>query len=430
MAQDPTFADFDSTPVFTDDFNAGGSPGPNGDWIIDADLAGFGFPSALQPPQFVGSLPAGLDAAFAGDPVANNPSGDSAVMLVGNLSADAGTHFGLAYIDLADPVAGSGNNSYETLTNYRFDATIFCLGTGDTFDRFQVGLYVHAGVGQPDLFRAGVFHNTSSDGSGPGFGVRGVATGSQTYPTPNPIANGRWVRMSIMVLGDRIATVVDANGDQILDESDPNEYQVWDRDTADIANGYPAVWTVGEVSSDVKPLFVDDVALYLLPGPPPPPRYLDVASLSVDQIITETELDAYKTANTLPTGVDFRSVGVDPTTGYLVFLDNNDGQISNMAGLMTLDPSDPDPASTLSVLVPAATLATALDGPATQSATNGLRYSADASILVWSEYGSVDDLVRIDDPGGANTVTNLLSQDGTAGIVLTPDETQLMVVTE
>jgi len=262
-AQVPPTADkYESTPFFTDDFNRGGVPAPQGRWIIDPDLAAV-VTTTLQPAQFVGSTPSGLDASYATfQPVENNPSGDSAVMLVGNLSADAGVHFGLSYIDLADPDPTGSGTSYETLVNYRLVAKLFYLGTNQTAERFQAGVYAHAGVGQPDLFRAGPFHNTSATGGGPGFGVRGVVGGTQAIPSTVPIADARWTLVSVMVLDDSVAICVDANGDDILDESDPLEYQSYDRDPADNAYGYPAVWTVGVISSDVFPLFVDDVELY------------------------------------------------------------------------------------------------------------------------------------------------------------------------
>lgn len=263
----PTADMYESTPFFTDDFNKGGVPAPEGRWIIDPDLAAV-VTTTLQPPQFVGSTPSGLDPAYATyQPVENNPSGDHAVMLVGNLSADLGTNYGLSYIDLADPNSTGSGTAFETLKNYRFVANIFYLGINQTTARFQGGLYVHAGVGQPSLFLAGCFHNTSSTGGGPGFGVRGVVGGTALIPSTVPIADARWTKMSIMVLNDSVAICVDANGDGTLDESDPLEYQSYDRDTAFIDHGYPSVWTVGDISSDVMPMLVDDVQLYSVKVP-------------------------------------------------------------------------------------------------------------------------------------------------------------------
>jgi hypothetical protein len=430
MAQDPTFADFDSTPVFTDDFNAGGSPGPNGDWIIDADLIGVLGASLLAAPQFVGTLPAGLDAAFAGDPVANNPSGDSAVMLMGNLDADNASTFGLNYIDLADPVAGSGNNSYETLTDYRFDASVYFLGTSDTTGRFQGGLYVHAGIGQADLYRAGVWHNADSGGSGggPGFGVRGViqgadpADGSHDYPTPSPLVNGRWVDMSIMVLGDRIATVIDVNGDNILDESDPNEYQVWGRDTVtpDLASGYPAVWAVGEISSDVKPLFVDDVALYLLPPPPPPPISFAGANFG---IITQEEIETML-------GITFEG---DP--GIAMALDSDDSSL-----ILMTDPSsslgvvgrlvDLDPVAGTATLV--ATEAELIAGSQNASETDqdisGIVVSGDIIYLLDSG-GDEHQILAVDRSGGLPVTSANISVVNAAPIAETGNfDSQLALI--
>ncbi|MFH0792994.1 MAG: hypothetical protein V2A74_03060, partial [bacterium] len=142
----PNASDYSATPVFTDDFKKGGVPAPQGNWKIDPQLA-LSFPGLLAAPQFVGSTPGGLNAAFvSANPVGTAPAADNAVMMVGNTAANNAATYGICYNILYGPTAGDDATTFGALKNYRFVARLYLAGTSQTTGRFQVGVYCHSGI--------------------------------------------------------------------------------------------------------------------------------------------------------------------------------------------------------------------------------------------------------------------------------------------
>lgn len=265
----PSAADFEPTPFFRDDFNAGGSAAPTGRWVLDA--ANIVSPATQVGPSFVSATPGTLPAAIlALDPVAS--SSDSRVMVLGNSSTTNGTDFGLNYVICDNSEAAGTGDDFTALTNYRVVARVFLYGTAEVAsDRWQVGPYVHAASGGTDLFRASAFYNSGATGGGPGFGMRGASTpnaqGLNVIAGTSALATGGWRLMSVMVNGDALAICVDANNDGTLDESDPAEYLALGRRAADEADGAFGFFSVGTVSNNVRPLLVDWVEVYALQAP-------------------------------------------------------------------------------------------------------------------------------------------------------------------
>lgn len=260
----PVRSDYPATPFFVETFQLGGNAQSNGRWEIDPDMVGLFAPGILSEPTFVSQTPGGLHSSYSGSlPVENAPSGDNSVMMVGNASSSFATHEGNLLITLLDPDRNSGLLRYATLTDYRVEAEIYVPGADDVADRCQAGLMAHAGSDQPEYFRPGVYHNTSSEGGGPGFGVRGMAPGNNGQIPPGVIlSQGRWITLSVMTLGDQIAVEVDLD----LNGS-PDLYSSRPRNTSDRPFGAPGIFVAGVVSSDEFPVFIDEVRLYA-PDPP------------------------------------------------------------------------------------------------------------------------------------------------------------------
>ncbi len=260
--------DFETTPFFEDTF-AGGSP--TGLWELDpGNLEGS------DPPQFVSATPGNIAASFiAADPLAD--ATDGGAMLVGNEGAE---NFGLNYVLLVNTQEDGGGidlvGSEET-EKIRMVARVWLPSAEQVnSERFQVGPFAYGG----DLFRPGPYYNTSSVGEGPGWGHRGTGdggSGSTVLETPGELTEGEWRLMSLMIdPGDdpdriSIAFTVDVNGDGILDEDDPDEH--FNTELSYDADLYPhtsvGFFTVGEVSNDEFPFFVDRIALFLPADPTP-----------------------------------------------------------------------------------------------------------------------------------------------------------------
>jgi hypothetical protein len=271
-------------PDLTDDFTVGSTAGPNLGYIRDPDLiayaTGGGFADKISEPRFYSTYPGGwssddLGTDYDPDPIAGNPSGDHTVMGIGNLIADLAQTVGLCYIDIAAASPG-GPDIFLTHEDYKFRAYIYFLGTNDTANRYQGGLYLRAGSGQPDLFCFGPFHNASADGGGPGFGYRGSAAGTTELNYTSPLTDGRWVLMEVEAVGTFGSVGADVDGDGTINESDPGEYQTnIELDSADNLNGYPSFWCVSGYSatgySDQSPMLIDDVELWYQPYVPPTP---------------------------------------------------------------------------------------------------------------------------------------------------------------
>lgn len=279
-------AEWGPSPDLTDDFSVDSTAGANLGYIRDPDLLtwadGAGGPGAAEiaAPRFHSSYPGGWTSGDGGtdydpDPIANNPSADSTVMGIGNLFADLGDTAGLCYIDIA-AASPSGTDIFLAHEDYKMRAYVYFLGTNDTANRYQGGLYLRAGSGQPDLFRFGPFHNSSGTGGGPGFGHRGGADGTAELNYASVLADGRWVLMEVEAVGLLGAVGADADGDGTINTADSGEYQSGIAlDEADNLNGYPAFWCVSGDSpsgfSDASPMLIDDVELWYIPYVPPTP---------------------------------------------------------------------------------------------------------------------------------------------------------------
>jgi hypothetical protein len=282
QAQDPVAADFEATPSFTEDFGTAATPGYVGRWNFLPLLTTQSYFSSVSTPTILTATPGTLNANWVtNNPVAGSTSG--AVLAMGNLASTAATTFGLNYWICDNSAADGSGTDFTTLTDYRAVARVYLPSVADAPGRFQVGLIAHSGA-TGTLFETSNFYNTSSTGIGPGFGARGVLGGTQAFPTTSALATSGWRLISIMIKGDRVAIGVDANGDNTIDESDPLEYQVYDRNTANPANGPFGFFTVGTVDGvtlDERPLLIDWVSVYLPATPPPPPPPLSAENWSM-----------------------------------------------------------------------------------------------------------------------------------------------------
>lgn len=264
-AQDPVAADYEETPLFIETFGTGASPGYTGRWDFLELLTEQGFFGSVSTPEIITSTPGTLNAAWVtADPVADSESG--AVLRMGNLASTLGTNAGLNYWICDNTQADGSGDDLTELVDYRAVARVYLPTPTDAPQRWQVGLIAHSGA-TGTLFETSNFYNTTSTGIGPGFGARGVVGGTQAFPTTAAVSTSGWYEISIMVLGDRIAIAVDADGDGTIDESDPLEYQVFNRNTDNPAQGAIGFFTVGNeaesVSFDLRPLLIDRVAVYL-----------------------------------------------------------------------------------------------------------------------------------------------------------------------
>ena len=274
------------SPNLTDDFSVDTTAGPNLGYIKDQDLVAV-VGDIIEEPRFYSSYPGGWTSGDLGtdydpDPIAGNPSSDHTVMGIGNLVANISATYGLCYIDIAAASPG-GTDIFLTHEDYRMRAYVYCLGTNDTAKRYQGGLYLRAGSGQLNLFRFGIFHNTSSAGNGPGFGFRGTAEADETLNFTSPLADGRWVLMEVEAVGLLGAVGADVDGDGTINTADSGEYlsgldldvEIGEPPVPVNLNGYPAFWVTGEYS-DQSPMLVDDVELWYLPYVAPTPEQLSV----------------------------------------------------------------------------------------------------------------------------------------------------------
>lgn len=250
---------YEATPTFVETFAGGASVGQ---WELDpSNLAGAGAPT------FITSTPAGIAAAYA----AANPVGssvDGGVMMMGNASSTAGTLFGLNYVRCVNSLSAGGGTDFTALTEYRvvvslYLPTVAMLGGGDP--RFQVGPYAYAG----DLFRASSWYNSGTPGTGPGFAFRGMIE-SSAFLSNSAVSAGDWYEFEIMVANStvpnqaRAAIGFDVDNDGTIEEGEVTEFRTdLNIDTGVKPANTFGIFTVGLVSNDIYPLFVDTVSLYL-----------------------------------------------------------------------------------------------------------------------------------------------------------------------
>lgn len=261
-----TAADFSPTAAFTENF-AGGAP--TGKWGLDPASAAV---AETIEATYVTSTPSGINAAVVTlNPVAS--ASNQACMMMGNMSAGAGTHYGLQYMRCTNSLANETGMDFTatTMNKYRIVARLYLYGTeiyGEP--RWQVGPWL---FNRGSLFRACSFYNTGSTGAGPGFGWRGATVSNGIITGTAALTASRWTLMSVMVdatdtdpANHKLAIAVDANGNGTFDEADPLEYQLFSLNT-ECTPGPFGIFTVGDVFKDTHPLFVDWVELYLPGGP-------------------------------------------------------------------------------------------------------------------------------------------------------------------
>jgi hypothetical protein len=214
--------------------------------LIAADSSVTGVPG----PEFVGT-----DSFYTN--VFPNPSGDSAVMRVGNFTTNA--NFGVA------TYLGGDTTQTLSLTDYQVEAWMF-VAVADSTRRHQHVLFVR-NPGN-DRFAPQMFYNPNDafPTIGPGIGVRSVAGGPLVLTNPGLIQD-QWIWMKISVTD----TVV-------------NVYASWDGDMVDdlglLGKGLAitnAAYTTGGFGVEVivndpnsgndalinQPMYVDDVIVRL-----------------------------------------------------------------------------------------------------------------------------------------------------------------------
>jgi hypothetical protein len=237
---------------------------------------------------------------------------------------------------------------------------------------------------------------------------------------PNVTADTVTIAMYELGMQTPIATIdiptgganPDSGGSFIVDEANNHIYYYWHPAAATDA-------TYGRVS-------------YQAPqAPVPPPAFLDVASAAARVFVTQ---EATATFTGASGQTQFRSVGYDPINDLVVFPDNSEFLAStgnNSAGILTADPNSATPDSTLAILVPSATIDAVSDAPggASNLAYNAVRFADDGTLFL-GDFGSIDEVIRIQDPGGANTATNMRSVDGQASLVITADQAKILIATE
>lgn len=258
-----TSADFEATPAFTDTF-AGGSPAFL--WELDP-----GNLSGAAAPQFITATPAGIAASLvASDPLAS--ATDGGAMLMGNDSSTAGTLFGLNYVIATNSASGGDGTAFEELEAFKVVARVWTPAYADldnpSGDRYQVGPYVY-GDNTSSLFRSSMANNSGDGGVPAGGNYRGFVETAATALPPGQLAEGRWTLMSVLVQkreGEDIADAsvgIDADGDGTIDELDADEFYT---DLTIDTSAFPVttfgVYTVGVISNDVFPAFVDYVEYY------------------------------------------------------------------------------------------------------------------------------------------------------------------------
>lgn len=273
VAQGPVAADYEATPFFTETF-AGGTP--TGLWQPDP-----GMTVPMVAATFVTATPGTINAAFVtANPLATATGGGA--MMMGNLSSTAGTDFGLNYMRVVNTLANGSGQDLKGMTEYRMVARLWLpseaqVGGSSGSVRYQVGPYGYGG----SLFRPGIWYNTGSTGLGPGFGQRGDQDGNSVLVS-GALATGRWTKMEVMFMEDGVdanlvnmSVGVDTNGDGNIDENDANEFFSTGLNFLKTVRGLvdlpatapenspaPGIFTVGVISSDIFPLFVDSVELY------------------------------------------------------------------------------------------------------------------------------------------------------------------------
>ena len=216
----------------------------------------------------VDALPGVPDAEYVGTQsfyttnVFPNPSGDSAVMMVGNFTTNA--NFGVATY--------MGGDTTQTInyTDYDVEAWVYIVVDGSK--RHQHILFArNAGN---DNFAPQIFYNPSSSGGGPGFGTRGTAEGNTIHANPTFTQN-QWVWMKLSVTSTIMNAYVDWTGDTVDDlGSAGKNLDV----SAATAGGFGVEIVANDPGSGAaalinQPMFVDDVKvtfpsdLVIVPNP-------------------------------------------------------------------------------------------------------------------------------------------------------------------
>lgn len=191
---------------------------------------------------------------YLDEPVRNNPSGDQAVMRVGNLD---GSYYGVAEATLWNNELAK----FEELSDVRIEAWVYCLASGPTI-RARVGLYVRD---RPNKFPDPLVndeksfppqvHYDSSAYSGPGFGTSGFITaiedsrGNLVPPSGSEgfvlaevsdgvsirvndlfnrtiLVENRWIKMFAHAVGHTLTVGADVDGDGRFEPGPPGDSEV------------------------------------------------------------------------------------------------------------------------------------------------------------------------------------------------------------
>ena len=255
---------------------------------------------------------------YNGNPIENNPSGDSSVLRVGNLQ---GEHWGVAEATLLNNEIAD----FEELRDVRIEAWVYCLA-GDSLlpdspVRARVGLYVRDSSDDIlDSFGNGAesfppqVHYDSSPYAGPGFGTSGFASaiktpddelvppeGAEGYvlatngdgelERTNDLFNrsvlteNRWIKMFAEVRGNSLTVGVDWNGDGVYEPGEPGQSE-----TA----FYPDIRNYDAEGNIVDPNDVGRVGCFAVVtslhdpvGIPDAPAFFDDVTITVQTAVTD-----------------------------------------------------------------------------------------------------------------------------------------------
>ncbi len=255
---------------------------------------------------------------YNGNPVENNPSGDSSVLRVGNLQ---GEHWGVAEATLLNNEIAD----FEELRDVRIEAWVYCLAGDsllpDSSVRARVGLYVRDSsddildsLGNGAESFPPQVHYDSSPYAGPGFGTSGFASaiktpdgglilpeGAEGYvlatngegelERTNDLFNrsvlteNRWIKMFAEVSGYSLTVGVDWNGDGVYEPGEPGQSE-----TA----FYPDIRNYDAEGNIVDPNDVGRVGCFVVVtrlhdpvGIPDAPAFFDDVTITVPTAVTD-----------------------------------------------------------------------------------------------------------------------------------------------
>jgi hypothetical protein len=159
--------------------------------------------------------------------------------------------------------------------------------------------------------------------------------------------------------------------------------------------------------------------------PAGPPLYLDLATRSAQLIVSQVDIETFTAHD-----ASLRGMGMLPT-GELVFWDYDGQTAADADGILSVDPLNATPPSTLAVLVPGSAIDPALNAAGTLVSMNGIVADSAGTIYCSDFNGGGEDIIRITDPGGGSqAVTNILTADGHVGITLNQAEDQVVIAQE